>query len=718
MRKVIFILFTLALFNGNAQNRKKLDSLLHVKLGTAEDTIHISYYRDLAYAYRKNNFDSAMYWINKAIALSKKIKSDRHFISSYYTKGQLYKMSGEPKIAVDTLSYVISLSKATEKRYNYSGLNQDLGVTYRILGNFDKSIMCLLESIKEADAKNDKKGQYNACNSLANTYSQLGMTKKSVTDLERALTYYDKALTFADTSNKAILGMVMGNQGVTYFNLGEVRKDSLSLLKARDLYQKALTLKIPLNDFFGISQTYANIASVYHELCNIKPNNTYLEIGKSYYEKALKVDKDAALEGAYSNEANYGTHLALMGKHQNNKTLCSQAIVHLLTALPAAEKYQDISTKMQIQDVLAMCYHELGQNDKAYEHLFKYRVLKDSVLREENKQIAEDLATKYESDLKDAENNSLKNEAQLREEVISKKSTTINVMIIGSVLLLGLIILVLISRQKITRAKQLTEQQKLIIEEKNKEITDSINYAKRLQNTMLPGETSLGSMFAESFILYQPKDIVSGDFYWYSQSGKNRVVAAVDCTGHGVPGAFMSMLGITFLNEIVGQKNIGTPNLILGELRDRVKSTLKQKGLEGEARDGMDIAVINVDLDKNILEYSGANNPIWLCRDDKVIEVNADKRPIGYFKGQGLPFTNHSIELKKGDCVYLFTDGYADQFGGPKGKKFKYKTLSDLLLSIHQKTCADQKQILERTFADWRGDLDQVDDVLLIGIKI
>jgi serine phosphatase RsbU (regulator of sigma subunit) len=407
-----------------------------------------------------------------------------------------------------------------------------------------------------------------------------------------------------------------------------------------------------------------------------------------------------------------------MSKLKKDKALAKLAIGHLKNALESSEKAGDIMNVMMANSCLSEVYQNEGMYEVANKYLNRFVSLKDTILRQENKQVAEELATKYESDLKDAENNSLKTEAVLREEVISKKSTTINVMIIGSALLLGLIVLVFISRQKINKAKQLTEKQKLIIEEKNKEITDSINYAKRLQNTMLPGEASFGSMFGESFILYHPKDIVSGDFYWYSQIGNNRIVAAVDCTGHGVPGAFMSMLGITFLNEIVGQKNISAPNSILGELRDRVKSTLKQKGIEGEARDGMDIALVNVNLDKNVLEFSGANNPIWICRGEQVIEVNADKRPIGYFKGLGLPFTNHTVELEKGDCVYLFTDGYADQFGGPKGKKFKYKTLSDLLLRIHRKPCVEQKQILEKTFAEWKGELEQVDDVLVIGIKV
>jgi len=710
------ILATISISFG--QTKEKLDSLLHVKLTNTGDTVAVKHYIKLAYAYRKPNFDSALHWVNKAIALSKELPYDRFKIMSLHSKGYLYKAHGDNKIAVDTLLAVLQLSRESEERTSLATINQDLGVLYRILGNFDKSIERFLEAVKESERKQNRKSIFNSYNSLANTYSQLGINKKSARDLERANGYYKKAIKYIDSSEKSLMGMVVGNQGVTYFNIGKLNYDSTALKKANELYFKSLKLREAVKDSNGISQCYGNIAGVYHELCNLKMNEAYLMLAAKNYEKALEIDRLLNYEYTYSDLGNYGGHLALIGNYKKDKAYIFKAIEHLKLSLVEGEKKGDILNSMYMHENLSHCYQSLKDFETANYHLRRFINLKDTILSEENKQIAEDLAMKYESDLKDAENNSLKNEALLREEVISKKSTTINVMIIGSVLMLGLIILVMISRQKITKAKRLTEKQKLIIEEKNKEITDSINYAKRLQNTMLPDQSSLGAVFEDSFIFYRPKDIVSGDFYWYTSDGNNKIVTAVDCTGHGVPGAFMSMLGITFLNEIVGQKNIYTPNLILGELRDRVKSTLKQKGIEGEARDGMDIALVNIDREHSKLQFSGANNPIWIFRGQEIIEVNPDKRPIGYFKGLGLPFTNHSIELKKGDCVYLFTDGYADQFGGPRGKKFKYKTLSDLLSRINQKPCSEQKEILEKTFIDWKGNLDQIDDVLVIGIKI
>ncbi|HET6244060.1 MAG: SpoIIE family protein phosphatase [Bacteroidetes bacterium] len=266
-------------------------------------------------------------------------------------------------------------------------------------------------------------------------------------------------------------------------------------------------------------------------------------------------------------------------------------------------------------------------------------------------------------------------------------------------------------------------QQKEEIENKNKDITDSINYAKRIQKAILPEESKLKAYFADSFILFKPKDIVSGDFYWFNSCNhldqQKFIVAAADCTGHGVPGAFLSMIGNSFLNQIVNEKNISVPSEILEHLRKGIIYALKQKGEQGENKDGMDIALISIDTKKMILNFSGAQNPLYLIRNNLVEQIKGDKFPIGVYPGSELnAFTNNEIGLQKGDLVYIFTDGYADQFGGPKGKKFKYKQLQELLLSMQDKAMEEQKELLDNTFEMYRGELNQVDDILIIGIRI
>ncbi|MFY9309693.1 MAG: SpoIIE family protein phosphatase [Bacteroidia bacterium] len=279
---------------------------------------------------------------------------------------------------------------------------------------------------------------------------------------------------------------------------------------------------------------------------------------------------------------------------------------------------------------------------------------------------------------------------------------------------------------EILEQKKVVEEQKQIVEEKNKDILDSIHYAKRIQDALLRDEEYVSLHLPDHFILYLPKDIVSGDFYWgiekkyETAQGKTEhfwYVAAVDCTGHGVPGAFMSMLGTVFLNDIINDNKVHAPADILDELRNKVVKELGQTGKRDESKDGMDISLIRLNLNTLELQWAGANNALNLIRDGELSEIKADKQPIGYYP-EARPFTNHVIQLKKGDYIYLFSDGYADQFGGPKGKKFKYKQLEQLLVSNAHLPLQQQKTQLKKAFYDWKGDLPQVDDVCIIGIKV
>ena len=275
--------------------------------------------------------------------------------------------------------------------------------------------------------------------------------------------------------------------------------------------------------------------------------------------------------------------------------------------------------------------------------------------------------------------------------------------------------------------------QKTEIEHKNKEITDSINYAQKIQLALMASLKLLDKNLIlksadncvlpkDYFLLYNPKDIVSGDFYWATElkinDQKQFVIVISDCTGHGVPGAFMSLLCIGFLNEITKEKEISDPGQIFNELRSRIVSTLNPEGSETERKDGMDAILLNINYSNNIMSYAAANNSFYVLRDNNLLVLKADKMPVGkYSEGSEKSFTTSTFELREGDVVYTFTDGYADQFGGPKGKKFKYKQLEDILIEIHKLSASDQKKILIQKFKDWQGNEEQVDDVLIFAIK-
>ena len=270
-------------------------------------------------------------------------------------------------------------------------------------------------------------------------------------------------------------------------------------------------------------------------------------------------------------------------------------------------------------------------------------------------------------------------------------------------------------RDEITEQKKYVENQRDKIAQQNKEITDSIQYARHIQTAVLPGKLSLEKTLPDHFILLRPRDIVSGDFYWVEQKQEKVVVCAADCTGHGVPGAFMSLLGLTFLNEIVNKDEILKASEILNRLRMYIIKAMSHK--DSQARDGMDVSLVVIDRQLNVMEYAGAYNPLIIIRDGEIIEYKADKMPIGKHEGEEKTFTNHRIRLQDKDMLYLFSDGFADQFGGFDGSKYKVKPFKRLLQQISREETGKQKELLEHELKEWMGQTDQLDDILVMGIR-
>ena len=268
---------------------------------------------------------------------------------------------------------------------------------------------------------------------------------------------------------------------------------------------------------------------------------------------------------------------------------------------------------------------------------------------------------------------------------------------------------------------ELKVQRDLVVKQKD-ELIDSINYAKKIQTAMLPPEEYFHEFLPEVFILFKPRDIVSGDFYWIKQVKQYTIVAAADCTGHGVPGAFMSMLGMSYLNEIVHRREITQANQVLNELRKQIRNSLRQYGKPEEAKDGIDMGLCVIDDKKRVLQYSGANIPLYHIRNEngtpELREIKADRMPLGYYQGRFKTFTNREIALDLGDVLYLTSDGFIDQKGGKTGKKFLSKNFKDLLLKIHEEPFRDQKRILDNTITDWIGQNSQIDDILVIGFRV
>jgi serine phosphatase RsbU (regulator of sigma subunit) len=281
---------------------------------------------------------------------------------------------------------------------------------------------------------------------------------------------------------------------------------------------------------------------------------------------------------------------------------------------------------------------------------------------------------------------------------------------------------ILVQKNIIEDQHTFVKKQNVQISEQNEQITSSIQYASRIQSALLPPEQLFTDVFKESFIYYQPRNIVSGDFYWFKIIRRHVVFAVADSTGHGVPGAFMSMLGIAYLNEIVSEERLnfetGTASTILNDLRDKIKSSLRQNGNNDQTKDGMDMTIIILNMENKALQFAGAYNPLYIVRNKKLTEVEGDKMPVGVYLKDSESFSNKRVQLKEGDALYMFSDGFYDQFGGDQDRKFMKKSFREMLEEVSDKPMLEQKEILHGILTEWKGSNEQSDDIVVAGIRI
>jgi CheY-like chemotaxis protein/tetratricopeptide (TPR) repeat protein len=539
--------------------------------------------------------------------------------------------------------------------------------------------------------------------------------------------------------------------------LGAIYKENNNTAKALEHFQKSLKLNEALGNLNAVKNNCINIALIYTD-------NDNSEQALVYFKKILKInEKQGKQPEILGDLINIGQALQSL----KNYTESNQYIER---AASIAQELSNISSLKNSYMILYENYDKLGNIEKAKEYFELASSIKSKLQKEELKKFesrtkqAEAEVYEKESELisKDKKIIKISKEQQLtldmlqqqkelselkdrefqsKEKLQQARQRNINI-IIGSMAFILLLISLFFffifkqlrekkkaytlleqSKQEIIEQKQEIEEQRDIATQQKRKITDSINYAQRIQKAVLPPISSFEKVLPEHFILFRPRDIVSGDFYWMTEKEGIVILAAVDCTGHGVPGAFMSMLGVAFLNDIVNKMTVNKhirslhANEILNQLRDHVITSLHQSGKTAESKDGMDMALCILDYENSQLQYAGAHNPVYIISNGELKQIEGDKMPIGIYKTSDISFKNHEITLTKGDLVYIFSDGYFDQFGGTNRMKMFSSVFRKYIFEIHKHSMAEQRRLLEEYYDNWKGKNEQVDDVLVIGFK-
>ncbi|HET6990086.1 MAG TPA: SpoIIE family protein phosphatase, partial [Bacteroidia bacterium] len=400
----------------------------------------------------------------------------------------------------------------------------------------------------------------------------------------------------------------------------------------------------------------------------------------------------------------------------DDKKMFDSAFYYYNAALSMAQRMKSRAQEVTCYSDISNFYADQGKYKEAYDYQSKYLALNDSLTGAENQNSVNKLREQFNAEKKDEQIHNLETNARLDQEHSQRNIMMMLVVLLGTLLLASVFYFRYRNKKK---TSDILEIQNAEITLQKKAITDSINYAKKIQDSILPPESQIKRVLPNSFILYEPKDVVSGDFYWLDSRDKYSIFAAVDCTGHGVPGAMMSVVGFNLLNQAVNEMGLTKPSDILHHLDFGVNKLLRQSDEGNSVKDGMDIALCSYDSSSRKLQYAGVFNPAYIISKGEFVQLKPDKFPIG-INADGVTddYTNNEYQLFPGDMVYLFSDGYADQFGGPMGKKYKYTRFRDLLLKIHALTCEEQKNFLKKEYLDWKGNLEQVDDILVIGVRV
>ncbi len=684
--------------------------------------------------YYKRDFLTAIASFKKALALFRKTGNAKSRAKTFYQQALAYKnLSNYDQALLANDSAAVLFSRMGDSS-NVAAVYNNMGIINYYQGNYAQTVEYFIKSAQIKELLGDRSGMAGAYNNIAEVY--------------RLQKNYPKAIESADLSIEIYTGLDH-KKGIAaaYNNKGTIYEDQEEYDKALENHFRSLKIKEEVGYRKGMTDSYNNIGAIYTK--------------QGAYDKALDYQQKAlAIQEMLDDKWGMTYSLNGMGDLYAKKGMAQQAITQLKKSIAIGEMIGAKAEMKEAYQILSDIYADKKDFANAYGYYRRYAALKDTLHAEEVKEQFSEMQTKYETAKKEQEIDRLEQQNKIQElrhedEVQRQKN-----LFIGGLIFVLLGALFIYSRYRIKKkANAKLEKAYHEIELKNQHITDSINYAKRIQEAILPTDEEISQVFRDYFILFKPRDIVSGDFYWFSTAESNVggngaiYIAAADCTGHGVPGAFMSMIGTSLLNEIVNEKKISEPAKILDHLREGIIRSLKQNAEDNDdfpdliaaprqmempppkgrlrhiisgtspseisVKDGMDIALCKLDLRGLQLEYAGAYNPLYIFRNGSFLETKADRFPIGvHFRKKLQDFTNHTQTLQNGDSIYLFSDGFPDQFGGSQGRKFNYKRFRKLLTDVQGKPMADQGVILEKELEAWKGSMNQIDDILVIGIRV
>lgn len=654
---------------GYGQSKHVTDSLYHVLNTTKYDTLKVNTLLVLAaLSEDKSNYLKSDSFAREELKLSERIKYGTGIAYGHIYLGlNAYYQGNYAKAVEEYFGALNMLDKTGNKRGQAIALN-NIGLSYNMMDDYKHALQYYSLGLKLKQEMGDKRG-------TASTLNNIGMVYLKQSMYDSALIYFNKSVAIKESYGD--------KRGVasTYNNIGDVYRDEGKYAQAMDIMQKALKIKEDFGDKYGIASSMTSIGDVYFKLGKL--------------DEAIKMGLQAE---KISNE------------------------------IGALDEMQDA------ESFLSDVYEKKNGGSKALEHYKAYIKARDSIYNRQNTKKTVQAEMNFEFEKQQTEAKAAQDKKDAVQKEAARKQQLV-IYFISGILLLVFVFALFAYRsymQKQHANKELDEKNKKIegaykvIAEKNREITDSITYAKRIQRAMLPSKDEIKESFPHSFVLFKPKAIVSGDFYFYHKLPVTKehevraVLAAVDCTGHGVPGAFMSMIGTEKLLDAVEEKS--DTGEILKQLNTGIKTSLHQSSETNSTRDGMDIALCSFTHNGAgaVVQYSGANRPLWIIRKEKkeIEEIKPDKKAIGGFTGAEESFGAHTINLNTGDSVYLFSDGYIDQFGGPEGKKLSTKRFRELLLSLCDKSMNEQKKELSVFIERWREKTEQLDDILVIGVRI